>query len=99
MASAQPKQYATLAGRPMLGHVLDTLSRLPLERVVVVVGPGMESVAAAVAPSVAARAGGVLYSGVNLAACKSSIQSSSCATSPRPVADSSSPDAAPFGSQ
>jgi bifunctional UDP-N-acetylglucosamine pyrophosphorylase/glucosamine-1-phosphate N-acetyltransferase len=50
MKSALPKVLHPLAGRPMIGHVLDTLKRLPLERTVVVVGPGMEQVAAAVAP-------------------------------------------------
>jgi len=38
-----------LAGRPMVCHLLDTVSTLAPERVVVVVGPGMEAVAKAVA--------------------------------------------------
>ena len=50
MKSEQPKVLHTLAGRPMIGHVLNTLGRLGLERIAVVVGPGMDPVAAAVAP-------------------------------------------------
>lgn len=50
MKSDHAKVLHPLAGRPMIGHVLDTLGRMGLERIVVVVGPGMESLAAAVAP-------------------------------------------------
>lgn len=50
MKSDRPKVLHTLAGRPMIGHVVDTLGRVGLERIVVVVGPGMDSVASAVAP-------------------------------------------------
>ena len=50
MKSEQPKVLHALAGRPMIGHVLNTLGRLGLERIAVVVGPGMDPVAAAVAP-------------------------------------------------
>ncbi|MBM3670843.1 MAG: UDP-N-acetylglucosamine diphosphorylase/glucosamine-1-phosphate N-acetyltransferase [Actinobacteria bacterium] len=44
MKSATPKLLHPLCGRPMLLHVLDTLVALPLERIVVVVGHGAESV-------------------------------------------------------
>jgi bifunctional UDP-N-acetylglucosamine pyrophosphorylase/glucosamine-1-phosphate N-acetyltransferase len=44
MRSATPKVLHPLCGRPMLAHVIDSLSALPLERVVVVVGHGAERV-------------------------------------------------------
>ncbi len=44
MRSATPKVLHPLCGRPMLGHVLDALLPLPLERIVVVVGHGAERV-------------------------------------------------------
>src|SRR5438445_8004707 len=44
MRSERPKPLHVLCGRPMLLHVLDALSDLPLERVVVVVGHGLEQV-------------------------------------------------------
>ncbi|MCU1451643.1 MAG: UDP-N-acetylglucosamine pyrophosphorylase/glucosamine-phosphate N-acetyltransferase [Acidimicrobiales bacterium] len=44
MRSARPKPLHVLCGRPMLLHVLDALSELPVERAVVVVGHGAERV-------------------------------------------------------
>jgi bifunctional UDP-N-acetylglucosamine pyrophosphorylase/glucosamine-1-phosphate N-acetyltransferase len=44
MRSATPKVLHPLCGRPMLLHVIDALVPLPLERIVVVVGHGAESV-------------------------------------------------------
>ena len=44
MKSATPKLLHPMCGQPMLLHVLDTLVALPLERIVVVVGHGAESV-------------------------------------------------------
>jgi bifunctional UDP-N-acetylglucosamine pyrophosphorylase/glucosamine-1-phosphate N-acetyltransferase len=44
MRSERPKPLHVLCGRPMLLHVIDALSELPLERVVVVVGHGAERV-------------------------------------------------------
>jgi len=44
MHSARPKPLHVLVGRPMLLHVLDALSELPVERAVVVVGHGAERV-------------------------------------------------------
>ncbi len=50
MKSRLPKVMHRIAGRTMVGHVLDRLSPLGLSRVVVVVAPGMDDVAAEVAP-------------------------------------------------
>jgi bifunctional UDP-N-acetylglucosamine pyrophosphorylase/glucosamine-1-phosphate N-acetyltransferase len=50
MLSERPKVLHPVANRPMVAHVLQALSSLLPGRVVVVVGPAMESVAAAVAP-------------------------------------------------
>ena len=50
MKSQRPKVLHAIAGRPMIGHVLATLSGLKPARVAVVVAPGMEAVAKAVAP-------------------------------------------------
>ncbi len=50
MQSRLPKVLHPLAGRPMVGHLMETLAGLDLERIVVVVGNGMEAVAEAVAP-------------------------------------------------
>ncbi len=50
MESRLPKVLHPLAGRPMIGHLMETLAGVDLERIVVVVGDGMEAVAEAVAP-------------------------------------------------
>ena len=50
MKSDLPKVLHPVGGRPMIGHLLDTVAKLEPDRVVVVIGPGMDSVAAAVAP-------------------------------------------------
>lgn len=50
MKSDLPKVLHRVAGRPMVGHVLAAVKTLDPDHVVVVVGPGMDSVAAAVAP-------------------------------------------------
>ena len=50
MKSAVPKVLHPLAGRPMIGHLLETLEGLAVERTVVVVGKGMKAVVEAVAP-------------------------------------------------
>ena len=50
MKSALPKVMHAIAGRPMIGHVLANLAPLNAAPVVVVVAPGMGSVADAVAP-------------------------------------------------
>jgi len=50
MKSAWPKVMHRIAGRTMIGHVLDTVASLGLARVTAVIAPGMESVAREVAP-------------------------------------------------
>jgi len=50
MKSDLPKVLHSIAGRPMIGHVLETVAALGAAPAVVVVAPGMETVAAAVAP-------------------------------------------------
>ena len=52
MKSDQPKVLHKVAGRSMVAHVVAAASMLAPEKVVVVVGPGMDSVAAEVAPHV-----------------------------------------------
>ena len=49
--SALPKVLQPLAGRPMIAYVMAALNDLSLDRVVVVVAPGMDAVADAVAPA------------------------------------------------
>lgn len=50
MKSDMPKVLHKIAGRPMIGHVLAAVAELDPDQLVVVVGPGMDDVAAAVAP-------------------------------------------------
>jgi len=50
MASGRPKVLHPVAGRPMIGHVLDSLAAAGVARVAAVIGPDMPAVAAAVAP-------------------------------------------------
>ena len=50
MRSALPKVMHPVAGRPMVAHLLDTVSTLNPQRVVVVAGPDMECVRQTVAP-------------------------------------------------
>ena len=50
MASALPKVLHQVAGRSMLGHVLDAVAPLAPERIAVVAGPGMDAVAEAARP-------------------------------------------------
>ena len=50
MRSELPKVLHRVAGRPLLGHVLETLASLAPERVAVVIGPDMETVAALARP-------------------------------------------------
>jgi bifunctional UDP-N-acetylglucosamine pyrophosphorylase / glucosamine-1-phosphate N-acetyltransferase len=51
MKSALPKVLHPVAGRPMVNHVLAAAAALQPERTVVVVGPGMDNLVAAVAPA------------------------------------------------
>ena len=50
MESALPKALHPLAGRPMIGHLLATVTALGPERAAVVIGPDMPALEAAVAP-------------------------------------------------
>jgi len=50
MRSTLPKVMHPVAGRPMIKHLLSTLAKLDLEKIVVVVGPDMPDLEAAVAP-------------------------------------------------
>ncbi len=51
MKSALPKVLHPVAGRPMIGHLLDRLATIEPDRTVVVVSPGMPAVAEFVAPA------------------------------------------------
>ncbi len=51
MKSELPKVMHPLAGRPMVQHLMNTVMGLDPDKVVVVVGPGMDQVAQAVAPA------------------------------------------------
>ncbi|PJI43308.1 bifunctional UDP-N-acetylglucosamine diphosphorylase/glucosamine-1-phosphate N-acetyltransferase GlmU [Ferrovibrio sp.] len=51
MKSALPKVLHPVAGRAMLGHVLDAAATLKPDRIVVVTGKGQEAVAAAAQPA------------------------------------------------
>ena len=51
MNSGVPKALHALCGRPMIGHVLETVAALGCERIVVVVSPAMETLARAFAPA------------------------------------------------
>jgi len=55
MKSAQPKVLHRIAGRSMLGHALHGIASLAPERVVIVVGPGMEPAVEALAQDCSAR--------------------------------------------
>ncbi len=50
MKSSLPKVMHPVAGHPMVNHLIDTLAKLSLEKIVVVVGPDMEELEAAVQP-------------------------------------------------
>jgi bifunctional UDP-N-acetylglucosamine pyrophosphorylase / glucosamine-1-phosphate N-acetyltransferase len=50
MRSALPKVLHALAGRPLIGHVLEALRPLAPARIAVVIGPGMDLVAKTIAP-------------------------------------------------
>ena len=50
MKSALPKPLHPIAGRPMIAHLLETLATMGAAKTMVVIGPGMEAVAKAVAP-------------------------------------------------
>jgi bifunctional UDP-N-acetylglucosamine pyrophosphorylase/glucosamine-1-phosphate N-acetyltransferase len=51
MKSSLPKVLHAIAHRPMIAHVLGAVAKLAPSRVIVVIAPGMEAVAQAVAPA------------------------------------------------
>src|SRR5690554_1445251 len=51
MKSALPKVLHTVAGVPMIAHVMAAARALRPARIVVVIGPGMDAVARAAAPA------------------------------------------------
>ena len=65
MKSALPKVMHPIAGRPMIAHLMASLERVPVDRTVVVIGPGaeMDAVAEAVAPAGTAVQGEPLGTG------------------------------------
>jgi bifunctional UDP-N-acetylglucosamine pyrophosphorylase/glucosamine-1-phosphate N-acetyltransferase len=54
MRSKKPKVLHEVAGRAMIAHVLDTVRTLDPAETIVVLGPGMDAVATAVAPATVA---------------------------------------------
>ncbi len=50
MKSAKPKVLHEIGGLPIVGHVIKTAESLKPEKIVVVIGPGMDNVAEAVKP-------------------------------------------------
>ncbi len=51
MQSSKPKVMHEVGGRPLIGHLLNTLRDLELDRIVVVIGDGMSKVATTVSPA------------------------------------------------
>jgi bifunctional UDP-N-acetylglucosamine pyrophosphorylase/glucosamine-1-phosphate N-acetyltransferase len=74
MKTALPKVLHRLAGRPMIGYVLEHLKPLKCERIVVVVSPGMEKLAAAVAPNPTAIQAQPLGTGHAVLAARAALQ-------------------------
>src|SRR5262245_15287204 len=74
MKTDLPKVLHKLAGRPMIAHVLANLAPLGCERIVVVIGPGMEGVAAAVAPHPTALQAEPLGTGHAVLAARAALQ-------------------------
>ena len=74
MKTDLPKVLHKLAGRPMIAHVLANLAPLGCERIVVVVGPGMEGVAAAVKPHPTALQAEPLGTGHAVLAARAALQ-------------------------
>jgi bifunctional UDP-N-acetylglucosamine pyrophosphorylase / glucosamine-1-phosphate N-acetyltransferase len=74
MKTALPKVLHRLAGRPMIDYVLDHLKPLKCQPVVVVVSPGMEKLAAAVAPNPTAVQAQPLGTGHAVLAARAALQ-------------------------
>ena len=76
MKTELPKVLHKLAGRPMIAHVLANLAPLACERIVVVIGPGMGGIAAAVAPHATALQAEPLGTGHAVLAARAALQGS-----------------------
>jgi len=63
MKSKLPKVMHRIGSRSMIGHVLDNLAALAIERIAVVIAPGMDDVAKEVAPHPTAFQGQALGTG------------------------------------
>jgi bifunctional UDP-N-acetylglucosamine pyrophosphorylase/glucosamine-1-phosphate N-acetyltransferase len=74
MKTELSKVLHKLAGRPMIDHVLANLAPLACERIVVVIGPGMEGIAAAVAPRATALQTAPLGTGHAVLAARTALQ-------------------------
>jgi bifunctional UDP-N-acetylglucosamine pyrophosphorylase/glucosamine-1-phosphate N-acetyltransferase len=74
MKTELPKVLHKLAGRPMIAHVLANLGPLGCERMVVVIGPGMEGIGAAVAPHPTALQAEPLGTGHAVLAARAALQ-------------------------
>jgi len=74
MKSRWPKVMHRLAGRPMIGHVVESLRPLRCDPVVAVIAPGMEDVAKAVAPAAVAYQQKQLGTGHAVAAAASKLR-------------------------
>src|SRR5262244_1056182 len=74
MKTDLPKVLHKLAGRPMIAHVLANLAPLGCERIAVVIGPGMEGVAAVVAPHATALQAEPLGTGHAVLAARAALQ-------------------------
>jgi bifunctional UDP-N-acetylglucosamine pyrophosphorylase/glucosamine-1-phosphate N-acetyltransferase len=74
MKSKLPKVMHRIAGRTLVGHVLDHLQPLDLARVVVVIAPGMDDVAKEVAPHGVAYQAEQLGTGHAVASARAALQ-------------------------
>jgi bifunctional UDP-N-acetylglucosamine pyrophosphorylase/glucosamine-1-phosphate N-acetyltransferase len=74
MKSRWPKVMHRLAGRPMIGHVVESLRPLRCDPVIAVIAPGMEDVAKAVAPAAVAYQQKQLGTGHAVAAAASRLR-------------------------
>src|SRR5262245_27603363 len=74
MKTELPKVLHKLAGRPMIAHALANLAPLGCGRIVVVIGAGMESIGAAVAPHPTALQAEPLGTGHAVLAARAALQ-------------------------
>jgi bifunctional UDP-N-acetylglucosamine pyrophosphorylase/glucosamine-1-phosphate N-acetyltransferase len=74
MKTELSKVLHKLGGRPLIDHVLANLAPLACERIVVVIGPGMEGITAAVAPHATALQTAPLGTGHAVLAARTALQ-------------------------